>query len=95
MVYNMLGLIATQEINDKEIQLSFEIPDNCFYDFTNNSGNCTVSIKLNPGQTDPSTNFVNQTEVVNISNNVFNTKFEQYEKSGNIIKKPNLTVEFI
>ena len=38
MIYKMLGLIASQEINAKEMMLSFEIPDNCFYDFSNNLG---------------------------------------------------------
>ena len=47
MIYKMLGLIASQEISEKEMLLSFEIPDNCFYDFSNNLGDCTVSITLN------------------------------------------------
>ena len=34
----MLGLISSQEINEKEMLLSFEIPDIFFYDFGNNLG---------------------------------------------------------
>ena len=91
----MLGLIASQEISEKEMLLSFEIPDNCFYDFSNNLGDCTVSIKLNLGQTNPSTTFVSNSEIVDISSNVFQAKFEQHEKSGNIIRKPIMQTNFI
>ena len=34
----MPGFIASQKISEKELMLSFKIPDNYFYDFSNNSG---------------------------------------------------------
>lgn len=94
MIYNMLGLISATELNEKEMLLSFEIPDNCFYDFTSQDGNCVVSVKLNPGETDPSTTFVNNSETIALTSTVFNTNFLQFEKSGNIIKKPVIRVEY-
>ena len=95
MIYKMLGLIASQEINAKEMMLSFEIPDNCFYVFSNNAGICVVGIKLNPGELEPSNTFVSNSETVDISSNVFEANFEQYEKSGNVIRKPKIHFEFI
>lgn len=94
MAYDMLGLVNFNEVNTKEMEISFEIPDNCFYDFTNSNGDCKIEVKLNPGETAPSTTFVNNSQVVDISNNNFSANFEQYEYSGRVVSKPKATIIF-
>lgn len=94
MIYDMLGLVIFNEINAKEMEVSFEIPDNCFYDFTALDGTCTIEVKLNPGETAPSTTFVNNSQVVDISSNTFAANFAQFEYSGKVIKKPKVLFEF-
>lgn len=94
MIYDMLGLINANETDSKTMSLTFEIPDNCFYNFTQNAGVCKIEVHLNPGQTDPSTTFVTVTEDVDISSNTFEANFEQYEKSGKVIRKPGMIITF-
>lgn len=93
MTYDMLGLINANETDSKTMSLTFEIPDNCNYVFTANNGICDIEIHLNPGEDNPSSNFVLITENVDISSNTFEAKFVQFEKSG-IIKKPVIAANF-
>jgi hypothetical protein len=94
MTYDMLGVFSFDEVNTENFQLSFEIPDNCNYEFTAAAGVCTIAIKLNPGQNEPSKNFVNCKETSVIINKKAIANFEQYQKSGVTIKKPNVTIGF-
>ncbi|MEO8233836.1 MAG: hypothetical protein ABI549_00350 [Flavobacterium sp.] len=94
MTYDMLGLFSFCEVNTENFQICFEIPDNCNYEFTANAGICTIAIKLNPEEKQPSTNFVTCKETSNIINNKAVANFEQYQKSGVTIKKPNITIGF-
>ena len=87
MSYNMLGLYDFNKISNNEFNIRFEIPDNCFYKFSESNGEYFIAIKLNPGQTLPSKSFVGCSEKALIINQTLITKFEQYEKTG-VIKKP-------
>lgn len=85
----MLGMYSLDKINANQCNIVFNIPDNCYHEIVLATGKYTISIKLNPGQTSPSTTFVEKTELLNaISDNV-NFKFEQYLSSTNIVKKPS------
>ena len=87
MSYNMLGLYDFNKINSSQFKITFQIPDNCFYSFSQLNGEYFILIKLNPGQTQPSTLFIGYSENAQIINQQLVTKFEQYEKSG-VVKKP-------
>ena len=92
MTYDMLGLFIFDKINANDFEISFEIPDNCFYIFTTSATGYKIAIKLNPGQTQPSTTFVGCKETAPIINNKLNVNFEQYQYSGVILKKPNTAI---
>jgi hypothetical protein len=94
MTYTMLGLFSFAKENSEDFLITFEIPDNCFYEFTIASGVYTIAIKLNPGQTLPSTTFMECKEKACIINKTLVTNFEQYLKSGVVIKKPKANIEF-
>ena len=91
MSYNMLGLYYFNKINNSEFKITFEIPDNCFYDFSQLNGEYFIAIKLNPGQTQPSTSFIGHSENALIINQILVTKFEQHEKSG-VLKRPTAVI---
>lgn len=94
MSYPMFGLFAINQLNDQDFTISFQIPDNCSYQLSpSSSGNYVISIKLNPGQTEPSSNFVSYEEPTSSSGKALNIIFEQYEKSGVIIRRPKIGVE--
>ncbi len=90
----MLGLICSNQINDDEMQIDFEIPDNCVYALTTVNSEYIIAVNLKQNQNIPSKNFVPVTETVNILNNNFKTTFEQYEKSGVVVRKPVLAIGF-
>ncbi|WP_395077508.1 hypothetical protein [Flavobacterium sp.] len=91
MSYNMLDLYNFNKINNSEFKITFEIPDNYFYNFSELNGEYFIAIKLNPGQTQPSTSFVGHSEKALIINQTLVTKFEQYEKSG-VLKNPTAVI---
>lgn len=93
-MYDMLGLFTYEQTDESNFKLSFEIPENCFYSVTQSGNDYTVAIKLNPGEDSPSKVFVGCDEDLGIPSKVFITGFEQYQKSGTIIKKPKTTIEF-
>ena len=90
----MLGLFTFDKINANDFEISFEIPDNCFYVFTPLATNYKIDIKLNPGQTIPSTTFVSCKETASIISNKLTTNFEQFPYSGLTIKKPKVDFTF-
>lgn len=94
MTYDMLGLFTLEETDADNFRISFEIPDNCNSTLTQTAGAYSIAVKLNPGQTNPSTTFMNCAENVEILTKTFTLCFEQYDKSGVIIKKPKITVGF-
>jgi hypothetical protein len=93
MTYDMLGMYSFEQQNATDFRAIFEIPDNCFHSLTEIGGEYTIAIKLNPGEKEPSTVFRNQTETVSFISSVLDVTFEQYEKSGAIIRKPRTTIE--
>jgi hypothetical protein len=93
MAYTMLRLYDFDKQLNDDFNISFEIPDNCNYVFSQNNGEYYIKIKLNTGQAGPSKTFVKFTEKATPTNQVLITNFEQYEKSGVIIKKPKGTIE--
>jgi hypothetical protein len=92
MTYEMLGLFSFSKVNANDFQICFEIPDNCFYVLTPSATSYTIVIKLNPGETQPSTTFIGCKETAPILNNKLITNFEQYKYSGVILKKPGTTI---
>ena len=94
MTYTMLGLFSFAKENSEDFLITFEIPDNCFYEFTVFTGVYTIAIKLNPGESQPSTAFMECKEKASIINKTLITNFEQFQKSGVVIKKPKTTFEF-
>jgi hypothetical protein len=94
MTYDMLGTFTFNEIDADFFRISFKIPNNCNYTITESSGDYTIAIQLNAGQTNPSTTFMNCDEDVEILNKTFVTTFEQHDKSGIIITKPKVTIGF-
>ncbi|SFB26678.1 hypothetical protein SAMN05660845_2293 [Flavobacterium swingsii] len=91
MTYDMLGLFSFSKVNADDFEICFEIPDNCFYVLTPSATSYKIDIKLNPGETQPSTTFVGCKETVPILNNKLIANFEQYKYSGVILKKPSGT----
>ncbi|MCL9808683.1 hypothetical protein [Flavobacterium luminosum] len=87
--YSLLSEYSYTKINNSQFQITFKIPDNCFYNLVCVSGKYTIEIKLNPGETTPSTVFIEETEIVNMISDSLNFKFEQYESAKTIIKKPS------
>jgi len=85
--YTMLGIYTFEQTNNDDFKVDFEIPDNCYYDFDEVSDEYVIAIRLNPGQTDPSTNFTSCTETAPVIKNAFITTFEQHERTG-VIRKP-------
>lgn len=94
MTYSMLGLFSFSKENADDFDISFEIPDNCFYIFTASAMGYTIAIKLNLGQTQPSVTFVGCKEPQPIINKKLIANLEQYQYSGIILKKPTTTVSF-
>ena len=93
MAYTMLGMYTCEKISETQFKVIFNIPDNCFKTIDFAAGKYTISVKLNPGQTTPSTTFVQQNEIVNIVSNGVYVKFEQYESATVVIKKPIVQID--
>ncbi|TGD59549.1 hypothetical protein [Flavobacterium humi] len=93
MTYDMLGAYSFEQINATDFLVSFQIPDNTFFNLSETSGEYTIAIKLNPGEKEPSTTFRGDTVTIPYISNVLDVTFEQYEKSGSIIRKPRTTIE--
>lgn len=94
MTYDMLGLFSFNKVNADDFEICFEIPDNCFYIFTPLATSYTIAVKLNPGETQPSTTFVGCKETAPILNNKLIANFEQYKYSGVVLKKPTGAIAF-
>ena len=93
MAYSMLGLFTFEQLNDEEFKITFELPDNCFFDFTEADDEYTLAIKLNPEETDPSATFVTDVVTAEILNKTQVTNFEQHEREL-VIRKPKVRFEF-
>lgn len=89
----MLGSISLAQENITDFSITFQIPDNCFYNVSASNGCYTIAIRLNPGQTQPSTSYINCKEPAKGVTKQLVTQFEQYEYSGNIIRKPKGSVD--
>lgn len=86
--YTMLGDYTCEKENSTQFRIVFNIPDNCNYNLDFTGGKYSIEIALNPKETDPSINFIEQTEIINMVSNSLDCKFVQYEASGIVIKKP-------
>ena len=89
----MFGLFAINQESETDFNLIFQIPDNCSYELVPSGGSYLISIKLNPGQNDPSTNFISYEEPLSTNTKLLNVDFEQHQKSGVIIKKPKIGID--
>ncbi|HKX86254.1 MAG TPA: hypothetical protein VJL37_06260 [Flavobacterium sp.] len=90
--YTMLGDYTYEKENSTQFRIVFNIPDNCYYNLNFTGGKYTIEIRLNPKETNPSSTFIEQSEIVNMVSNSLDFKFEQYEASGIVIKKPSAIV---
>ena len=90
--YTMLGEYTCEKENSTQFRISFNIPDNCFYNLVYSSGKYAVEIQLNPKETVPSKVFIEQTEIVSAISNCLDLRFEQTDASGIVIKKPSVVV---
>ncbi|MFC4815799.1 MULTISPECIES: hypothetical protein [unclassified Flavobacterium] len=90
--YTMLGDYTYEKENSSQFRIIFNIPDNCNYNLDLSGGKYTIEIRLNPKETQPSSTFIEQSEIVNMIGNGLDFKFEQYEASGVVIKKPSAIV---
>jgi hypothetical protein len=91
MPYDMLGTYTFEQINGTDINIDFEIPDNCFYAITEFNDEYTIAIKLNVNEKDPSPIFMAEQETVPFINGVLDVTFEQYEKTGPI-RRPRVVI---
>lgn len=92
MTYEMLGMYSFVKANETCYDINFQIPDNCFYNFTQAGGEYFIVIELNPGQTKPSNDFKDCAEKGTLISNKLIVNFEQLEYNGVIIKKPKGTI---
>ena len=90
--YPMLGDYTYEKENSSQFRITFNIPDNCFYNLDFSGGRYILEIRLNPKETNPSSTFIEQSEIVNMVSNSLDFRFEQYEASGIVIKKPSAIV---
>lgn len=92
-MYDMLGNYSYDQTDATTFALNFEIPDNCFYAVTVSSGAYNVAIKLNPGETAPSATFMRCSEELTVNGKTLVSCFEQFLKTGTVIKKPKGSFE--
>lgn len=89
--YPMLGDYSAVKLNSTQFNISFQYPDNCYYEISTVNNSYVVKIYLNPGETTPSTTYLDHNFNANIVNNTMSTKFEQYQTSVTI-KKPSVII---
>lgn len=89
--YPMLGNYSAQKLNSTQFNVSFQYPDNCYYEISTVNNSYVVKIYLNPGETTPSTTYLDYNFNANIINNTISAKFEQYQ-TGSTIKKPSVII---
>lgn len=85
-----LGTFALSTDDDEVYTMEFFIPDNCRYQSNGSSGQYCISISLKPGQTQPSSTFVSNSESYSTSKTGLTVEFDQPDQGGN--KKPKITV---
>lgn len=90
--YTMLGDYTCEKENSSQFRISFNIPDNCYYNLGVAGGKYTVEILLNPKETEPSNVFIEQSEIVNTVSNNLDFKFQHKDAAGIIIKKPSFII---
>lgn len=90
--YTMLGDYTCEKENSTQFRILFNIPDNCFYDLNFATGKYTIQIQLNPKETQPSTTFIQECEIVNMVSNGLDLRFDQIDSSGSSIKKPSVII---
>lgn len=86
----MLGNYSAVKTSSNQFNISFQYPDNCYYEISTVNNSYVVKIHLNPGESIPSTTYLNHNFNANIVNNTMSAKFEQYQESGVTIKKPSI-----
>ncbi|MBD3581437.1 hypothetical protein [Flavobacterium selenitireducens] len=88
--FSYLGTYVLSTNDDQNYTMEFYIPNNCNYRSTGSSGQFCISISLKPGQTQPSTNFVSNTENYISSRTGLTVEFDQPDQGG--VKKPKIVV---
>lgn len=86
-----LGTYVLSTNDDENYTMEFFIPNNCSYRSAGSSGIFCISISLKPGQTQPSTNFVSNTESYSVARTGLTVEFEQPNQGG--ARKPKIIVE--
>ena len=90
--YPMLKTYIQEKLNDTQYKITYFIPENCNSNVVFTAGKYTIEIRLNPGQTNPSTIFIEQNTTMNLTANSLNYKFEQFDSSGASSRKPSITI---
>lgn len=75
----LLGTYSITRIDEKNYDLSFDYPDNCEYSIVELDGVYTITIKLIPGQTLPSTKFITEKATCSTFNGIIDIIFSQEE----------------
>ncbi|WP_136667915.1 hypothetical protein [Flavobacterium sp. H122] len=88
--FPMIGNYSATKLNSTQFTITFQYPENCYFEISTVNNSYVVKIYLNPGESTPSTTYKNHNFNANIINNVMSTKFEQY-LTDSTIKKPNIT----
>lgn len=73
----LLGTYSTARINTNSYSLTFSFPDNCNALVSHKDGVYGVIIKLNKGQTQPSSNYVTDNVICEQYNGVIEIQFVQ------------------
>jgi hypothetical protein len=73
----LLGTYSITRIDEKNYDLSFNIPDNCNYSIADNNSIYDITIKLNKGETQPSTKFNTEKYSCSTYNGIIDIIFTQ------------------
>jgi hypothetical protein len=82
--------VATDDSLTFEVQ--FKIPDNCSYSITTSGRTNYIDIDLNPGESDPSTNYQMYTEDFVTADGNLDLQFKQTQK-GVTTNKPKISLQ--
>lgn len=93
MNYSMFGVFTLIQNSECDFTFEFQIPDNCSYVVNSAADVFDLAVKLNPGQSAPSTRFNNCKEEMNIIGRTLTVNVAQHEKSGTVIKRPVIGVQ--
>ena len=85
-----LGTYVLSTNDDQNYSMEFYIPSNCLYRSTGSSGQFCISISLKPGQTQPNTNFIPNSETYTAAKGGLTVQFDQPDQNG--VKRPTIVI---